>query len=169
MPAVYNANVSSNIGNVINVITVQPDGQILVGGNFAEHRRPDAHKRGPAESDQRAGRLLQPEPNSFANSTGIVLQPDGKILLAGGFTTLLPDGGAAVTRNRIARLETGGRVDRTLNDLNLGGVDPFVAAIAVQPDGKILIGGNFTSVLGVTQDTIARLNTDGTLDLVFNP
>ena len=42
-------------------------------------------------------------------------------------------------------------------------------ATAVQPDGKILIGGIFTSVLGVTRNNIARLNTDGTLDTAFNP
>ena len=42
-------------------------------------------------------------------------------------------------------------------------------ATAVQPDGKILIGGSFTTVLGVTRNNIARLNTDGTLDTAFNP
>src|SRR5205807_1054446 len=35
--------------------------------------------------------------------------------------------------------------------------------------GKILIGGFFTTVLGVTRNNIARLNTDGTLDTAFNP
>ena len=45
----------------------------------------------------------------------------------------------------------------------------FVAATAVQPDGKILIGGSFTTVLGVPRNNIARLNTDGTLDTAFNP
>ena len=42
-------------------------------------------------------------------------------------------------------------------------------ATAVQPDGKILIGGTFTSVLGVARNNIARLNTDGTLDTAFDP
>jgi len=55
----------------------------------------------------------------------------------------------------------------------LDGFDPNadgqVNAIVVQPDGKILIGGNFTTVLGVTRNRIARLNTDGTLDTTFNP
>ena len=39
----------------------------------------------------------------------------------------------------------------------------------MQPDGKILIGGIFTSVLGVARSNIARLNADGTLDTAFNP
>ena len=71
-----------------------------------------------------------------------------------------------MTRNRIARLETDGRLDQTLNLSAVGG---YVVATAVQPDGKILIGGNFTTVLGVARNNIARLNTDGTLDTAFDP
>ena len=71
------------------------------------------------------------------------------------------------TRNRIARLETDGRLDQTLNLKHRR--RQSVIAIAVQPDGKILIGGDFTTVLGVTRNNIARLNTDGTLDTAFNP
>ena len=42
-------------------------------------------------------------------------------------------------------------------------------AIVPQPDGKILIGGNFSTINGVTRNRIARLNSDGTLDTGFNP
>ncbi len=84
----------------------------------------------------------------------------------GAFINLSPNGGAAVARNRVARVETDGRLDQTLN-LNIVGT--FVLATAVQPDGKILIGGNFTTVLGVARNNIARLNTDGTLDTAFDP
>src|SRR5207253_10841109 len=55
----------------------------------------------------------------------------------------------------------------------LDGFDPnandTVRVVVVQPDGKILIGGDFTTVLGVTRNHIARLNPDGTLDTAFNP
>jgi sugar lactone lactonase YvrE len=44
-----------------------------------------------------------------------------------------------------------------------------VYVVVVQPDGKILIGGLFTTVLGVARNRIARLNPDGTLDSTFNP
>ena len=58
-----------------------------------------------------------------------------------------------------------------------GDVDPldaavvgnFVLATAVQPDGKTIIAGLFTSVLGQPRNRIARLNADGTLDAGFNP
>src|SRR5207253_189938 len=109
------------------------------------------------------------DPNAGVGTTGvysIAVQADGKILAGGDFTTLSPNGGAPVTRNRIARLETDGRVDQTLN---LSTVGTQVLATAVQLDGKILIGGSFTTVLSVARNNIARLNTDGTLDTAFNP
>ena len=63
----------------------------------------------------------------------IAVQADGKILAGGHFTSI---GGQ--TRNNIARLETDGRLDQTLD---LSTVGSYVFATAVQPDGKILIGG----------------------------
>jgi Domain of unknown function (DUF5122) beta-propeller len=55
----------------------------------------------------------------------------------------------------------------------LDGFDPnangTVDVVVVQRDGKILIGGDFTTVLGVARNRIARVNTDGTLDTAFNP
>src|SRR3954469_26058547 len=60
----------------------------------------------------------------------------------------------------------------------LDGFDPnangSIRAVAVQSDGKILIGGDFTSLApnggaSVTRNHIARLNPDGTLDSAFNP
>jgi uncharacterized delta-60 repeat protein len=44
-----------------------------------------------------------------------------------------------------------------------------VFAVAVQADGKILVGGVFTSVGGQTRNNIARVNPDGSLDASFDP
>ncbi len=44
-----------------------------------------------------------------------------------------------------------------------------VSTMVVQPDGKILVGGDFTSLLGQEREHIGRLNADGTLDTTFNP
>lgn len=56
-----------------------------------------------------------------------------------------------------------------LDPLNANLAGGSVSATAMQPDGKIVIGGDFTSVLGVARNNIARLNTDGTLDMQFDP
>ena len=43
-----------------------------------------------------------------------------------------------------------------------------VLAVAVQADGRILVGGTFQTIAGVARYLIARLNTDGTADIGFN-
>ncbi|MEO6263792.1 MAG: delta-60 repeat domain-containing protein [Luteimonas sp.] len=42
-----------------------------------------------------------------------------------------------------------------------------VFALAVQADGKIIVGGNFTIIAGQTRNRVARLNPDGSLDTSF--
>ena len=54
-------------------------------------------------------------------------------------------------------------------DLNIVGTPRSVVAMTSQPDGKILIGGGFNSVLGVSRHNLVRLNVDGSLDTTFNP
>ena len=66
----------------------------------------------------------------------VVVQPDGKILIGGDFTTLASNGGASVTRNRIARLNPDGTLDTAFNPNANGSIN----AIALQADGKILVG-----------------------------
>lgn len=56
-----------------------------------------------------------------------------------------------------------------LDPLDATVVGNAVYATAVQPDGKTIIAGSFSSVLGVSRNRIARLNADGTLDMGFNP
>ena len=156
-----------NANGPVNAIVVQADGKILAGGVFDGANSIGGQTRNRiARLDATTGLADSFNPNADNDVQSIAVQADGKILAGGEFTTLAPNGGAAVTRNRIARLETDGRLDQTLN-LNV--IGNTVQATAVQPDGKILIGGYFTTVLGVTRNNIARLNTDGTLDTAFNP
>src|SRR4030066_140562 len=56
-------------------------------------------------------------------------------------------------------------LDLTFNPNANGGI----FAIAIQSDNKILLGGGFTTIGGVTRNYIARVNSDGTLDTGFNP
>ena len=49
------------------------------------------------------------------------------------------------------------------------GADAYVYSLALQSDGKILVGGIFTLLGGVTRNAIARLNPDGSLDTGFDP
>ncbi len=104
--------------------------------------------------------------SSFSTTSPLnVLTPqaDGKILVGGSFTTLWGQ-----TRNKLARVNADGTLDTGFNP-NLGSASADVWALAVQPDGKILVGGTFTTVGGVTRNRIARLNVDGSLDTGFDP
>ncbi len=94
--------------------------------------------------------------------SAVVVQPDGKILIGGAFTSV---GGTA--RNLVARLNADGSLDSSFNspvqaNANLGSV----SAIALQPDGKILVGGHF--LIGTDVKNTVRLNPNGSLDGTFN-
>ena len=84
----------------------------------------------------------------------VVVQPDGKILIGGDFTTLSLNGGASVTRNRMARLNPDGTLDTAFDPKANGAVE----SIAVQADGSILAGGQFTSIGGQKRNRVARLD-----------
>ena len=84
----------------------------------------------------------------------------GDLLIGGAFTNV-----NGFNLGNFARLNQNGSVDTNF-DLNLG-ANGTVDAIAIQTDGRILIGGNFTSVNGVNLNYVARLNSDGSLDTNF--
>jgi uncharacterized delta-60 repeat protein len=151
--------------NTVWTIALQANGKILVGGYFNGTNSIGGQTRNYiARLDATTGLADSFDPKAGNITRAIAVQMDGKILVGGDFHSLAPNGGTTVSRNRIARLETDGRLDHTLDPDIIG---TAVLATAVQPDGKILIGGLFTSVLGVPRNGIARLNTDGTLDTGF--
>jgi len=94
------------------------------------------------------------------NVNDIVIQDDGKILCSGNLTIY-----NGVTLNRIARLNSDGSID---NSFIIGtGFNNYTNTVKIQDDGKILVGGNFTSYNGNTSNRIARLNSDGSIDTSF--
>ena len=103
----------------------------------------------------------------FTNTTvnGIVysvaVQSDGKVLIGGEFTTV-----NGTTRGRVARLNSDGSTDHSFAN-GLAGANSNVLSVAVQSDGKVLIGGDFTNVNGTTRGRIAQLNSDGSTDHTF--
>src|SRR5436190_2256283 len=74
----------------------------------------------------------------------LALQPDGKILVGGEFWSV-----NGTPRNRIARLNDDGSLDPTFNPG--AGPDYGVTAIAVQSDGRCIVGGLFTSFNGASR------------------
>src|SRR5205807_1911819 len=105
------------------------------------------------------------DPNANGTVYVVVVQPDGKILIGGDFTTLSPNGGAAVTRNRIARLNPDGTLDTAFNP----NANNTVLSIAVQADGKILAGGLFYIIGGRKIGRVARRDATTGLADAFDP
>jgi uncharacterized delta-60 repeat protein len=70
-----------------------------------------------------------------------------------------------VTRNYVARLNADGSLDTGFNP----NAETSVQSLAVQADGKVLIGGFFITMGGSTRNYVARLNANGSLDTGFNP
>lgn len=158
-------DVSDRIAHVL----VQPDGQIVIAGRFTTVNgttRRNLARLNPNGSVD-AGFDAGDGPNDALSCLG--LQPDGQLLVGGLFTAFA---GEAITN--LARVGSDGRLDSNFGrDLSLrGGVAPEdrsrLFAVAVQADGRILIGGLFTTVNGVPRPGLARLNADGTLDRSFH-
>lgn len=97
--------------------------------------------------------------------TCMAVQPnDGKIILGGSFTLY----GSTPVGN-IVRLNIDGTIDSTFAANTGTGFSDEVSAIKIQADGKILVGGNYTTFNGVSRVRFARLLTTGALDTAFNP
>lgn len=152
--------------HIVRTIALQPDGKILVGGDFTSNNGQTRNRiirlntDGTLDTSFNIGTGFIGTVNSNFVST-ITIQPDGKILVGGACT--LYNG---QTQNYFARLNIDGSLDTSFN---IGtGFNHFVHSIALQPDGKILAGGSFTSYNAQTRNHIIRLNTDGNLDTSFN-
>ncbi len=92
----------------------------------------------------------------------MALQEDGKIIIGGWF-----DNYNGKPLKGIARLLPDGNLDTTFQ---IGsGTDDFVLSVKIQKDGKILVGGNFSSFNGQPQNRLVRLNSDGSIDSEFTP
>ena len=158
----FDTNANGTVFSIVN-----SGAGTLVGGAFTTL----SPNGGPSVTRNRIARLNTDgtadsffDPNANNSVFSIAVQPDGRVLIGGAFTTLAPNGGATITRNFIARLETSGLADTGFNP----NADDFVLSIAVQQVGRIMVGGFFFNMGGQSRNFIARLNPDGTLD-PFNP
>jgi uncharacterized delta-60 repeat protein len=157
-------------GNV-EAVLIQPDGKIVVGGAFAllgggDFGHNQRSKIGRLNADAEGSLDMGFNPGSNGNVLCLALQPDGKIVVAGDFTLLGGGDAGHTTRNNMGRLQPDGTLDMSFIDPN---VNAKVLTLAMQADGKAVIGGGFTSVGSQSRMSIARVNTDGTVDLDFNP
>ena len=152
-------------------IAVQNLDYILVGGSFTTLS---------GNTSPYFGRIRQTDGSKdldwnalgFNDDVNVIrLQEDGKILVGGRFTDF---SGSTSTINMtgIIRLNSDGDYDTTFNS-GYTGFNGYVNDIQLQPDGKILVGGSFSSYDDSNgtnyMNFFCRLNTDGSFDTTFNP
>jgi uncharacterized delta-60 repeat protein len=163
------------LAELATAIAVQPDGKILVAGavsqmatsfDFALVRY---NSNGSLDSTFGSGGKVTTDFNGGLDSaTSIALQTDGKIVLA-GFAT------AGDAHTALARYNTNGALDTTFGDLSTGKVvtninntRDFGNALAIQSDGKIVVGGSTLTPAGsFVMFALSRYTSGGSLDSTF--
>jgi uncharacterized delta-60 repeat protein len=155
-------DVNFAIGGSASALAVQSDGKIIVAGSFTKVNGVSRPNLARLNDDGSLDETFNTGTGFDAAVQTVLIDADGKILVGGSFTTY-----NGTARKALARLNSDGSLDETFNAVvNDGGA---VYSITLQSDGKIVIGGFFSVVNGQTRNSLARLETDGSLDTSFNP
>jgi uncharacterized delta-60 repeat protein len=143
----------------------QPDGRVLIGGNFGTVNGTNCNGIARLNVDGSLDSTFVAEiASAGVNIHSILLQADGKILVGGELSSVDQS-----VRYGLVRLNVDGSLDHTFKHLAAtDGSMVDVLAVVPQRDGKLLITGLFFHVHGARRDYIARLNADGSLDSTFD-
>src|SRR6266487_2770355 len=160
---------SDEIYTTVYAIAVQADGKIIVGGNFTDYNGTSRNNIARLNADGSLDAGFNPGTGideTYSTVYAIAIQTGGKIIVGGSFTDY-----NGAPRNNIVRLNSDGSLDTGFNPgtgIDGGYYTTTVYAIAIQTDGKIIVGGSFTDYNGTSRNNIVRLNSDGSLDAGFN-
>ena len=158
-------NPGTGTSSTIYATAIQSDGKIIIGGTFTAYNGTARNNIARLNEDGSLDAAF--DPGTGGGGTGafiynITIQTNGKIIIGGLFTFY-----NGTARSRVARLNTDGSLDAGFTPGS--GANNAIRASAIQSDGKVIIGGLFTTYNGTARSKIARLNTDGSLDTGFNP
>ena len=157
----FNTNAGSFNNSTDNVYAIDVSGTIiLIVGSFGDGNIKKYDLNGNEDTNFGSGI------SGFGTSSTIrtiKTQSDGKILVGGDFSTF-----NFTSINRLVRLNSDGSIDTSFTTNQGDGIlNGGVYSIAIQSDGKILVGGSFTFVDGSDKERLFRLNSDGTYDNDF--
>lgn len=160
-----NFKTNAGVQGSVDAILELPDRSILVGGAFSrvngEVRRSIARLFENGEVATNFNLTFGASPTT-ARVFALALQPDGRVLIGGTFGSI--DG---VARRGLARLESNGTLDTNFLAAASAGTLQRVYAIGLQPDGSVLVGGDFTVWSGQNRQQLVRLDSQGNLDTNF--
>ncbi len=142
------------------------DGNIVLGGSFSTYNGTNVNRLAWLDAQ---GALL---PDARNNPVGGVIAPvnvllalpGGKVAVGGNVTT----SGSTVIGG-LAILRPDGTPEPTFNVGAGGNSGGGVFSLALQPDGKLIAGGTFTTFAGYTRNRVVRLHASGAVDTSFDP
>ncbi len=162
-------------GDAVKALAIQADGKILAAGITGTSNNFDFlivryHADGTLDSSFGGNGMTTIDFNGQDDRLkAIVLQPDGKILVAGYTET------GTYADVAIARLDSAGKLDQNFGFTNgkatmdFNQTDNHAYVLALQDDGKILVGGESYNLAKSHSDFfLSRLNSDGMLDTSFH-
>ena len=155
-------NPGAGVNGTAYALALTTPGKIIVGGDFASINGEVRQGLAELQADGSVDLTFAPVLDSGDRVYAVVKQRDERLLIGGTFGRV-----AGISRPRIARLLSNGALDSSFDPGS--GADAPVRAIAMQRDGKILLGGAFAHVNAQSRSFVARLNADGSLDAAFNP
>jgi len=159
------ASFNLSVDSTVDALAIQPDGKVVVGGQFTSIPGTTLQYMVRLNADGSLDATIDPDVTGFVGSTNVqalAVQGDGKVVLSGFFTAI-----GGTPRSGIARLNVDNSLDAVFHPVFEFGEGP--AVLQAQPDGKLLLGGLFTTIDGTPRFHLARLNADGGLDPDFNP
>lgn len=167
-----NGTLDTNFGvqtdDTVNAIVVQTNGAAVLAGFFTEVNGVARSRIARMDTNGVVDADFTPNVagNPFASIFALALQNDGKIILGGSFISI-----DSTPSTNIARLTASGSPDPDFKPGSVAGgqLSSAVYAVAVDGEGGILAGGDFSSVDGTARTNLVRLNSDGTLDRNFDP
>ncbi len=146
------------VNGTVFAATAQPDGKIVIGGRFNSVNTKQRSNLARLDADGSLDATFLPKVTDGLNGSVFAVAIDSKGgILAGGLFSLAQE----TPRYNLVRYLPDGTLDKTFNAGN--GPNGKVLAIAIQPDGSIVIGGEFSQVGTEQRRNLARFNADGTL------
>jgi uncharacterized delta-60 repeat protein len=155
----FNAQMGSPEDSVSGAVAL-PDGKVIIAGSFTVVQGVARKRVARLFSDGTLDMAFDPGDGPNAPVSKVLVQPDGHILLRGGFTSY-----GGTPKARLARIMADGALDPTFD----AGTGPTGGTYGIldwtlQPDGRLLLAGDLTAINGTAQTGVARLLSNGAVD-----
>ena len=145
---------------VVSTVASEANGDVLISGSFSSvnglYQPHMARLRADGSLDLTFTNIANAGVNALVNLN------NGGCLAAGYFSSV-----NGITMNNLARFSSNGNLDMSFNPAAISGGSGSVQAVAVQSNGFVVIGSDFTSVGGYSYQCVARLNAAGDVDTSF--